>query len=218
MSSPEVELRSTWAHLVDDAPVGTPTDHLLGSLLIRLAEPLRRYHTAVHVMWVLRHVHAIGHLLSDPRQLAEVELAALYHDAVYDPRRTDNEALSADLAAAAAADLGWSGDRCRSVHRLVMATATHRPQSVDEAVLVDADLAVLGGEPRSYTAYVNGIRAEYAHVDNDAWRIGRAAVLRGFLHADRVFHTAEMRSSREARARANMTAELATLEQGRRGQ
>jgi predicted metal-dependent HD superfamily phosphohydrolase len=218
MSSPEVELRSAWAHLTRNVPAGTSTDHLFEALLIRLGEPLRRYHTAVHVMWVLRHVRSLGHLLGDPGRLDEVELAALYHDAVYDPRRSDNEALSAELAAATAAELGWPDDRCRSVHRLVMSTATHRPQSLDEAVLVDADLAVLGGEPRSYTAYVNGIRAEYTHVTDSAWRSGRATVLRGFLHGDRVFHTDEMHSTLGARARANMTAELATLERVSRPQ
>lgn len=219
MSSPEVELRGVWTRLTATTPAGTATDHLLDALFTRLREPHRRYHTAVHVMWVLRHVGSLAHLLDSPHQLAAVELAALYHDAIHDPRRDDNEALSAELAASVAADLGWSSTDCDDVRRLVMVTATHRPAATDEAVLVDADLAVLGGDPRSYTAYVNGVRAEYAHVDDSGWRNGRSAVLRHFLDAAQVFHTAQMRAAREARARANMAAELAALAgPGPRGQ
>jgi len=216
MSSPEVELRGVWTQLTDGAPHAT--DLLFEGLLARLREPHRRYHTAVHVMWVLRRVHSLAHLIDHPRQLAAVELAALYHDAVYDPRRDDNEASSADLAVSVADQLGWSTSTRHDVHRLVSATATHRPERIDEAVLVDADLAVLGGDPRSYSAYVNGVRAEYAHVDDAAWRSGRAAVLRGFLQTDRVFHTDEMRKALETRARANMAAELAGLSPTRGGQ
>ena len=215
MSSPEAELRGVWAHLAAGAPAGTATDHLLDALLGRLGEPHRRYHTAAHVMWVVRHVHGLAHLLEDSDDLADVELAALYHDAVYDPMRNDNESLSARLAASVAAELGWSAARCDTVHRLVTATAEHRPTDAAEAVLVDADLAVLGGDPRSYSAYVTGIRAEYAHVDDEGWRQGRATVLRHFLDADRIFHTPPMRAEREARARANMTAELAALRPSR---
>lgn len=222
MSSPEVELRGVWGRLVGASLPAAPsvghspaTDHLLEALLSRLREPHRRYHTAVHVMWVLRHVQSLAHLLGGPEQLFDVQLAAVYHDAVYDPRRTDNEATSADLGAAVAAELGWEPQRCHRVHRLVMATAGHRPRSTDEAVLIDADLAVLGGDARSYSAYVAGIRAEYAHVDEQGWQRGRTEVLHRFLDAEHVFHTVEMRSTREARARANMAAELAALQQRR---
>lgn len=207
MSTPDVAVHLTWRQLT-----GGTHEHLLDGLLSRLREPHRRYHTVTHVMWVLRHV---DELLAEPVHAGidgdAVRLAALYHDAVYDPRRSDNEAVSATLAAEVAATLGWHTSRCGSVHRLVMATAGHTPTSADEAVLVDADLAVLGGEPKDYTAYVNGVRAEYAHVPDDAWRAGRAEVLRRFLEMPRLFTTDTMFLRRERRARANLAAELASL-------
>ena len=79
------------------------------------------------------------------------------------------------------------------------------------AVLLDADLAVLAAEPAVYEAYARGVRAEYGHVPDDAWRIGRAALLHGFLSRDHLFRTAAMRA-REPLARANLTAEIASLE------
>ena len=76
--------------------------------------------------------------------------------------------------------------------------------------MCDADLAVLAADPATYTAYAIGVRAEYAHIDEAGWRTGRAAVLRAFLARPVLFHTAAM-AGRDAAARANLTAELASL-------
>ena len=54
MSSAEVELRSVWHR-----SFGTTRTDLLDGLLARLREPHRRYHTAVHVAWVLRHLQRL---------------------------------------------------------------------------------------------------------------------------------------------------------------
>ena len=78
-------------------------------------------------------------------------------------------------------------------------------------MLVDADLAVLGSDPAAYQAYVTGVRREYGHVDESAWRVGRGAVLRGLVERAPLYATAAGRRRWEARARANVAAELATL-------
>jgi predicted metal-dependent HD superfamily phosphohydrolase len=207
MSAPEVELRSAWHRLA----AGTHL-HALEHLLARLREPHRHYHTATHVMWVLRHVDHIATAgLHSSVDLEAVRLAALFHDAVYDPTRADNEAISAALAAQAAAELGWASLRGAAVHRLVMSTASHRPALSDEEVLVDADLAILGAEPKDYAAYVQGVRAEYAHVSAEQWQRGRSDVLQQFLDVPVLFHTDVMHRERDSRARANLAAELASL-------
>ncbi len=82
----------------------------------------------------------------------------------------------------------------------------------DTMLLLDADLAILGADPGAYQAYVNGIRAEYDHIDDVQWVQGRAAVLRHFLHRQRLFVTAHMFAALEHRARANIEAELAVLQ------
>lgn len=73
----------------------------------------------------------------------------------------------------------------------------------------DADLAVLARPAQEYARYRAAVRAEYAHVDDDAFRTGRAAVLRALLADPGVYRTAHGRRHWEARARANLTAELA---------
>lgn len=214
MTAPEVELRRAWRSVAGSARGAHPSpeaEAAFEALLARHREPHRRYHTATHVMWVLRHLHELTVAGEGPSDVAAAQLAALFHDVVYDPRATDNEARSAALAVEAAAALEWPADRCSLVHRLVMATAGHRPADADEAALVDADLAILGAPPNEYAAYARAVRAEYAHVPDDAWRVGRTAVLRSFASMEHLYSTELMRRTREARAFANIAAELATL-------
>ncbi len=206
MTTPEVALRSAWQQLAGDGH-----DHLLDAVLARHREPHRRYHTLTHVMWVLRHINMLVAADEPTTDEAAVRLAALWHDAVYNSAATDNEARSALLARAAAAELGWALPRQLLVERLVLATAGHQPVDADEAMLVDADLAILGASAQDYSVYVTGVRSEYAHVSDDAWRTGRTAVLTGFLAQPHLFTTVTMRIQREARARVNIAAELSGL-------
>lgn len=217
MTSPEAELRRVW-HRVVGPGHDTALEHLLG----RHREPHRRYHTATHVMWVCRHVDEL--VTEQPvaeQPVAEqpvadalaVLAAALFHDAVHDPTSSTNEAASAALAARVLDDIGWAPERCAEVARLVELTATHHTTADDTAgaVLLDADLAILGADAGAYAAYLAGVRAEYGHVDDAGWRTGRAAVLHHFLSRDAIYATPTMRRQREHRARANLSAELATL-------
>jgi predicted metal-dependent HD superfamily phosphohydrolase len=206
--SDEVELRAAWSEAIGrDARCMAAFDDVLG----RHREPHRRYHGVRHVVWVVRHVHE---LVVDVavRDAPAVAAAAFFHDAVYHPPANDNEAESAALAERVLAELGWDARRCRAVGDLVRATAGHEPDGdPDRNVLIDADLAVLGSEPAAYQAYATGVRVEYAHLDDDAWRRGRAEVVRRLLARQPLFATEPGRRRWESRARANLAAELATL-------
>ena len=218
MTQPETEIRTAWRHIA-----GPTHDGYVDALLIRYAEPHRRYHTATHIMFVLRHLHDLARAQSAATLPSpEVVAAGLYHDAIYDPRVDTNEALSAALAARDLADIGWSTQRCDSVAALIIATAGHLSDPAqpsvhgddrgdDTAMLLDADLAILGAEPGAYQSYVNGVRAEYAHIDDGLWRTGRSMVLQHFLDRPRLFVTEFMHAAAEHRARANIESELAAL-------
>jgi predicted metal-dependent HD superfamily phosphohydrolase len=58
------------------------------------------------------------------------------------------------------------------------------------------------------------VRQEYAHVPDDLFRAGRAAVLAALLAAPALFRTAAGRRRWEHAARANVEAELAQLRVG----
>jgi len=216
--------RSIGTDPVADAIV---TEAIVADLLARYGEQHRRYHTAEHVMWVLRHV---GRLCDVARSNGidvdrdTIDLAALFHDAIYDPRSGSNEADSAELAAAHLRRVGWSTARIAAVEQLILATAghaandraanDHAANDHAEAILLDADLAILGAAPDEYSQYAADVRAEYAFVDDDHWRIGRREVLMTFLDRAQIFGTQTMASEREDRARSNLSAELATLRSG----
>ena len=211
MSTAEAELRRVWRQLA-----GSDHELIVADLLARHREPHRQYHTATHVMWVLRHLaDLIDELPGEQRShhdVAAIRAAALFHDVVYDPTSSANEANSAALAQRALSEVGWPESRTDHVVAMILDTATHRPSSNDAALLIDADLAVLAADAAGYQAYVNGVRAEYGHVSDTGWRVGRANVLRSFLRQPQLYTTDAGRARYERRARANITAELAALE------
>src|SRR6266540_121971 len=178
-------------------------DEVRADLLARWSEPHRHYHTLDHLAAVLSIVDITG----------PVALAAWFHDAVYDPRRDDNEEASARLAEAALNALELPADVIAEVARLVRLTATHDPEPGDRngALLTDADLAILAAEPAAYDRYAAAVRREYSHVPDREFREGRAAVLRRLNDAPALYRIVPEKAEWEARARANLTRELAAL-------
>jgi predicted metal-dependent HD superfamily phosphohydrolase len=184
---------------------------VLSGLLARYDEPHRKYHDGRHVRWVAARARSLVTTMpvEDPDT---VMWAALWHDAIYDPHSSTNEEDSATLAVEELRALGVSEARTAEVARLILLTKGHNvsDDDYDGAALVDADLAVLGGTPDQYAAYVDGVRFEYAFVSDESWRVGRANVLRSILSLPRLFHSPSMVDA-EVRARINMRAELASL-------
>ena len=207
----EDRLRVSWQSAIESTRPGSPAELVFEEVVGHYREPHRRYHTVVHLELVISDAEELLAVLP-VRDAAAVRLALFFHDAVYDPRADDNEAQSALLATRLLRDLEVPEARIATVARLVEATADHVTVSgdLDLAVVNDADLAVLGGAPAAYDAYVTGVRAEYAHVDEAAWRTGRALVLRKFLERPAIFASEPMREH-EPRARANLAAELSSL-------
>ncbi len=187
----------------------------LAGLRARYAEPHRSYHTQSHVDAMLAGLSGLGPSVADP---AGVELAIWYHDAIYDPARSDNELLSAALLRA---DLAGLADPAllERAELLVRLTATHRPPddlppelAGDAALFLDLDMAVLGSAPRDYDAYEQGIAAEYEPVHGrERFAAGRAAFLSGMLDRPRLFLTTRCHVALDAPARVNMRRALERL-------
>lgn len=194
------------------ARVGARGD-LAGSgvmLLSRYADPGRHYHDLTHLDDVLRNVDELADAARAPDV---VRLAAWFHDAVYDPHADDSEERSALLAQSMLAAMRVDDALVTEVARLVRLTAGHDPadDDADGAVLCDADLAILAADETRYAGYVAGVRAEYAHVPDDDFARGRAAVLQHLLGQRSFYRTPTAHAAWEAAARANVTAELARL-------
>lgn len=150
------------------------------------------------------------------RQLAEdhdgVEAALWYHDAIYNPRTSDNEASSAGLATRDLIAVGLPAAWVKNVAELVL--ATHHMVTIDAPdadVIRDVDLAILGRPEGAYRRYADAIRREYRHVEELAYVAGRWKILNAFLKRPRVYATDWFHDRFEAAARKNMNAELRRL-------
>ncbi|HVF32843.1 MAG TPA: hypothetical protein VM933_07390 [Acidimicrobiales bacterium] len=190
-------LRRRWDGLA--ARIGILDDGLFDELVARYGEPHRRYHTVEHLAAVVEGVEGAGG--SDA-----AVLAAWFHDAVYDPRAAPgaNERASADLAVSTLRARGAPTGLVERVAALVLATVDHAPPSDpaladDAAVLVAADLAVLGAPPDEYDRYAAAIREEYGFVPDGAYRAGRAQVLRALLEGSTLPPGASENLARELR-------------------
>jgi predicted metal-dependent HD superfamily phosphohydrolase len=185
---------------------------LVWDVIARYSEPHRHYHVLSHILKMLtafdEHRERCDHPL-------EVEYAIFMHDIIYDPRASDNEARSADLA------VEWIG-RSHStldaalVHRLIMAT-THRQISTmaDARLLVDIDTLVFSGSDDEYDEYSRAIRQEYSWVPSEIYVVERIRVLNTFLSRDQLFTSNVFGPQTEAVAVANILREIKSLESNR---
>ena len=122
------------------APRELPPD-VLATLATAYAEPQRAYHTATHIHAVLHWFDAVVDQVGW-RSPADVYVAILFHDVVYDPTRHDNEARSAELAQRLV-------QASAETTRLILLTAEHGkldPAGIDHdaAHFLDADTSILG--------------------------------------------------------------------------
>ncbi|MET3812235.1 DUF4031 domain-containing protein [Arthrobacter sp. UYEF3] len=183
-------------------------DALFLDLLDRWGEEHRKYHGRTHLLAVLE---ALDRLSAPGRPPRTVLLAAWFHDAVYRGIAGEDEEESARLAEERLVQAGLPADEVDEAARLVRMTADHRPDPGDgaAALLSDADLSVLGGEPAAYSRYLAAVREDFAHIGDADFAAGRAAVVRQLLELDPLFHTARGRELWQDAAWRNLRAEIA---------
>jgi predicted metal-dependent HD superfamily phosphohydrolase len=183
---------------------------LRDDLAAAYADPSRGYHDTRHLTEVLDRLDELA-AAGTTYEAMPVLLAAWFHDAIYDGER-DAEERSAAWAEDALAPL-LPAPVVAEVARLVRLTETHRPDDADlnGYALSDADLGILAAPAERYDEYVAAVRREYAHLPDDVFEQGRAAVLEALAEKPRLFHTAYARDRWETPARANLERELAAL-------
>lgn len=192
--------RASWAALLPGhAALG---DELMG----RWCEPHRRYHDVRHLASCLGALDDLGG--GDP----VVALALWFHDAVWTGAAGADEEASARLAERRLAGV-LAPREVAEVARLVRLTTTHDPEPGDErgALVVDADLSVLGTAPGRYHVYARDVRAEYADVPDADFATGRSRVLRHLLGLEPLFRTPRGAELWQPVARTNLAAELDRL-------
>ena len=181
-------------------------------LIAAYAAPNRYYHNLGHIEDCLGLLAGVESLSAANREI--LTQAIWWHDVVYDPTRSDNEELSAQLA-----EQHVAAEFRHDVGRLIRLTRTHRVEPGDRlgAILISIDLSILGAEPSRYDAYAAAIRREYAHVPDGDYRAGRSGVLSRFAAQPVIFPDAAFARKFDRQARANLARELASLQPGRVG-
>ncbi len=186
-----------WDHLALQAPAG-----LFEQLMAAYSEPQRHYHTLQHLAECLHHFESVISLAKAP---GEVEIALWFHDAIYDVRGKENERRSADWAVKVLSENGATAQMCERVDALIMATLHDvMPADLDQQLLVDIDLAILGASPQRFEEYDGQVRAEYSWVLGFVYKMKRKMVLKGFLSRPVIFHTDVFRVKYEQLARFNL--------------
>ncbi|WP_318781225.1 HD domain-containing protein [Amazonocrinis nigriterrae] len=175
----------------------------------------RHYHSLKHIHHVL---NTIDTLQAYAKNLAAVQLAAWFHDVVYDTQAKDNEERSADYACHMLSSLGVHLSDITIVNRLILNTKHHQAAAddYDSQILLDADLAILATSPIKYQEYAQAIRTEYAWVSETEYIAGRRQVLERFLQRQRIYFTPLMFDVAEQSARSNLQAEIQILLKGTR--
>lgn len=201
--------QAQWQALWQELAGRQPEPGLLAQLSTRYSEAHRHYHTLQHLDACLRH---LARLRVQARHAPEVAIALWFHDAVYDIGATDNERRSADWANAALMSTGVTQTVADRIHALIMVTRHDQaPQSPDQALLLDVDLAILGAPGDVFDAYEQQIFREYQSVPPETMRSNRRRILQGFLDRPRIYHTQSMHDEREARARENLQRSIQAL-------
>lgn len=134
-----------------------------GALLLdRYLESHRYYHTLEHIIDMLCKLNDLG-LLNDDSMF----LAAVYHDIVYDPKKSDNEEMSVLLFISHSLTLDIPEDTITKVTNLIMMTKTHDTDNADEStkVFIDADMSVLTSDLKSLIEYEHKIFKEFQFAD-----------------------------------------------------
>ncbi len=199
------------------APV-TDIRRTADGLLDRWTRPERHFHNLRHLVDVLARVDELDEEAHHPEL---VRLAAWYHGAVFDAadrkayanRGGEDEGASAVLAREELTALGVPEKNVGRVAALVSALVRHAPDPTDSdcAVLCDADLAMLATEPQRYKAYLQDVRAEYAHLPAQDYVRARIRILHKLLSRPSLF-VSPLAQPWEEPARQNVSAELQRLE------
>lgn len=200
----------------------------LGEHLLQAWEqPHRAYHHSGHLSQMLTDLDRLyAHRTQGSTPLPLV-LAAWFHDAVYEGAPSEDERRSEQLAGASLEPLVTAGllseEELQLVRLLVRATAAHElPESTelpagynpaDIEFFLDADMAILAAEPARYRRYLRGVRSEYSHFDDEAFRTGRTSFLHSVLERERIFLSERARELWEEPARVNLRAELTEWDQ-----
>ena len=206
-----VDLKSRWQRLFIDFKVETNlTNKVFLEIVKFYSRENRYYHNLLHIQRVLDVANTLRYLANN---FPSVEMAAWFHDVIYDPQSNNNEERSAKLASDYLINLNVPQTTIHHVVSMILHTKNHHAslENIDSKILLDADLSILGAEESEYRAYAQAIRHEYFWLSQAEYQVGRQRVLQDFLQRDRIYFTENAFQRFELQARENIRTEILSL-------
>jgi len=177
-------------------------DGIYNKLIAAYSEKHRAYHTLDHIQACFKHLDAVAEFSLYPH---EIELAFWFYDAIYKPFSSTNEEDSAAWAVDFLKDQSVASDVIERIHRLIILTKEHeRPHSMDEKIMLDIDLSILGTERSVYAQFEKDIRTEYKRAPFFIFKKKRKEILQMFLNREFLYETPHFRDLLEKRAKGNL--------------
>jgi predicted metal-dependent HD superfamily phosphohydrolase len=169
----------------------------------------RHYHSMAHIEHML--AGALAHRAA-VHDWSAFLLAIYYHDAVYNVLKKDNEEKSAALAQKRLKHTEIAPETLETCIKHILATKHHEPsENPDTNLLLDLDLAILGGPWETYEQYARQVRKEYGIYPDLLYNPGRKKVLATFLERAAIYKTPTYQAAHEAQARENIAKEITLL-------
>jgi len=213
-SQPQHSLHTVWNQLAgrycsDHALI----DRLFTEIKRKYTSSRRHYHNLQHIQALLAFSESYAGQLKDAEVVA---FSIFYHDIIYNVLRKDNELRSAQLAIKRLQALSVPPEKTEQVKRYIESTQTHAitasvTHTDDLQLFLDFDMSILGADWPAYEAYTRQIRREYRMYPDKVYYPGRKQFLQHCLQTEHLFQTSVFREQYEARARENMTQELANM-------
>lgn len=141
----------------------------------------RHYHNMNHILNMFNTANDLSYALTE-----EQTLAIWFHDAVYDPTKTDNEEKSIELAEEILKNEHCSDYSIGVISQIIADTKLMRPTIPDSEIVLDLD--VFGFTTNDCLKNTELIRREYHQLSNKDWLVGRIRFLTNFLEEKRKFN------------------------------
>jgi len=200
-----------WKVLMDSFNLSSNAD-TYRALANAYSEPHRHYHTNLHIDSCLNHLEEVRNLAEYPNEIA---LALWFHDAIYSPYSKENELKSASWVEEFLGKNSVAADRSARIQGLIMITRHDRPTaSMDESLIVDIDLTILGSSAADYAAFEKAIREEYKNIPSFIYWRKRKKILSDFVAKERIYQNQCFYDILEKQARENLSSVLAPAQSG----
>ena len=204
-------LKQNWFGLLDKLQGNLSLSKtVFDELITAHTNSARYYHNLNHVWHLLTLANSIEAIAKYP---SAIELAAWFHDYVYDPQAKDNEVKSAMYAEETLTKLNIDSNLIDLVKQIILSTQKHQPllDSIDNLLFLDLDLSILGASGDRYWQYAADIRKEYSWLGDRDYQLGRKQVLTSFLARGRIYYTDYFYQRLEHQARDNLVKEIESL-------